>query len=381
MTEGTTRPFLSERARLGWRAAQVAVWLIGVAIFVLLIARPPLGLDAFWNVLIPVAPALFVFAPGIWRNVCPLASTALFARHNDAKPRAIMSQKAAGAFSLAGLVLLLVIVPMRHVIFDTSGPATAILLASAAVVAVAICRVFEWKSAWCSGLCPVHPVEKLYGQRPAISPANAHCHACHRCVRVCPDSTPAVSPLLAPASRMDKWAGIIFVGGFAGFVWGWFQTPDFQGGLGWASFTTAFALPMAGLGLSLAVFIAVRRVIAVKYHPALTRVFASAAVAVYYWYRIPGLVGFGPIPSDGMLVDLSGTLPAWTVAISRAGTTALFAWWLVFRSNGKRAWTVRPPFSDTTGTVGASRVVPLTVAQTALATDYGKGLPTAGSGV
>ena len=69
---------LSDRARRAWRAAQVAVWLVGVGIVVLLFWAQEIGIHAFWNVLIPVAPALVAFAPGLWRNICPLASTALF---------------------------------------------------------------------------------------------------------------------------------------------------------------------------------------------------------------------------------------------------------------------------------------------------------------
>jgi ferredoxin len=364
--EVTTQSFLPERVRLGWRTVQVAVWLVGLSIFILLIAAPPLGLDAFWNILIPIAPALFVFAPGVWRNVCPLASTALFARHNDTKDRKIMSPTTAGIFAITGVVLLLVIVPLRHVVFDTSGRATAILLAVAAIIAVTLGRRFEWKSAWCSGLCPVHPVEKLYGMRPAVSPVNAHCHACQRCVRICPDSTAAMTPLLAPATRMEKWAGTIIVGGFAGFVWGWFHIPDTTGGASLASMTTAYTLPMAGLGLSLAVFIAARRIIAAKYHLVLTRVFAAGAVAIYYWYRIPGLAGFGPIPGDGMLVDLAGTLPAWTVAASRAVTTGLFAWWFLRPAIRRHPWAVRPPFADAAGGDRRGRVVPVTIAATAV---------------
>ena len=58
-----------------WRAVQTVVWLAGVAILAALLFAPEIGIHAFWNVLIPVAPALVAFAPGLWRKICPLAST------------------------------------------------------------------------------------------------------------------------------------------------------------------------------------------------------------------------------------------------------------------------------------------------------------------
>ena len=72
---------ISSRSVLIWRIAQAAVWLVGTAILVCLLFFPPIGVLLFWNILIPVAPALFVVATGVWRNVCPLATTFLLPRH------------------------------------------------------------------------------------------------------------------------------------------------------------------------------------------------------------------------------------------------------------------------------------------------------------
>ena len=60
---------------------QAVVWLIGLSIFASLIFIPSTGLLVFWNMLIPVAPALLVLGTGIWRNICPLATTTLLPRH------------------------------------------------------------------------------------------------------------------------------------------------------------------------------------------------------------------------------------------------------------------------------------------------------------
>jgi hypothetical protein len=43
--------------------------LVGVLVW-----RPEIGLAVAWGVIIPLAPLLFLAAPGVWRNVCPLAA-------------------------------------------------------------------------------------------------------------------------------------------------------------------------------------------------------------------------------------------------------------------------------------------------------------------
>ena len=41
----------------------------------LLIAVPDTGLFVMWKVVIPLLPLLFLVAPGVWRNICPLAAS------------------------------------------------------------------------------------------------------------------------------------------------------------------------------------------------------------------------------------------------------------------------------------------------------------------
>lgn len=328
-----------------WRIVQSAVWAIGIAIVAALIFFPEVGLHAFWNVLIPVAPALLVIAPGLWRNICPLASTGLFPRHLGLSRRRILPAEWSGILAVIGLVLLLALVPLRHVVLDLDGPATAIAIISLAVLAFGSGLIFEWKSAWCSGLCPVHPVEKLYGQRPAVSLRNAHCGSCHRCSTPCPDSTP--NPIRPrPVRRTKQLVRLVMVGGFAGFVWGWFQVPDFAGNAGWQHLGMAYGFPFAGLVISLAAYLALRSVLPTERHELLFRGFAAAALIVYYWYRLPALIGFGPFPGDGMLFDLRATAPLWLPWTLRVATTAFFAYWFL-RRVPRRSWSVRPQFAVT----------------------------------
>jgi ferredoxin len=328
-----------------WRIVQTLVWLVGIAIFLLLIFVPSIGLHAFWNVLIPVAPALVVFAPGLWRNVCPLASTALFPRHMNWSLRKRLPDSWRHRLNLLAILLLLAIVPLRHVLLDTSGPATAVAIATLAVLAVTLGFIFEWKSAWCSGLCPVHPVEKLYGAKPAIALKNAHCHSCEQCVSICPDSTSG-RHLVGQTPILPRRLGeYLMVGGFPGFIWGWSQVPDYTAPEGWANLSSIYAAPFLGLVITMLAYAGLNKLCAEspKSKHLLIDVFAASAVSCYYWFRLPALFGYAPNPGDGMLINLQGILPEFSIIVSRIVTTCLFFWWLVARQRGPAKWSIRPP--------------------------------------
>jgi hypothetical protein len=209
---------LSARSILLWRIAQAVVWLIGATIFVCLVFFPPLGVILFWNILIPVAPALIVLAVGLWRNVCPLATTTLQPRHLGLSKRKKMSVSLQGKLGLLSVIALYLIVPLRHPVFNVSGHATAWLLAITTTIGVVMGFFYEWKSAWCSTLCPVHPVEKLYGRNVIGSLPNAHCNQCQKCVVPCPDSTPNMNPQASQKTSYHRLSAILIVGGLPGFI-------------------------------------------------------------------------------------------------------------------------------------------------------------------
>lgn len=327
-----------------WRILQAVSWLLGFLILLALVFYPRLGIAAFWNVLIPVAPALFVVAAGVWRNICPLAGVALLPHHLNFSRKKRLPLAGQGQFQLLSAVLLFLVVPLRHLLLDTSGQATATVLIILALVAFVAGLRYEWKSGWCAGLCPVSSVEKLYGQRVAYTPANAHCTLCKNCTMPCPDSTPGAHPLLQQKTRCHRLAGLLLVGGLPGFIWGWFHVPDYTGSLTWEEVGWAFGLPYLGLAASLFAFLVLRRSLAERRHELLVSLFAASAIICYYWYRLPALIGFGLFRADGRLVDLSGSLPAWTPWVLQSAALLFFGWWIVLRRPVERGWLVRPPY-------------------------------------
>jgi len=336
---------LSKTSLLSWRFAQLLFWLIGVSILFCLVFYPSIGTLLFWNILIPVAPLLIVVALGVWRNICPLATTNLLPRHLGLSKRKRLSQTQSGKLNLIGVCAFYFIVPLRHAIFNTNGPTTASLIILMAVMGVSAGFFYEWKSVWCSGLCPIHPIEKLYGGNVLLPVPNAHCSQCENCVIPCPDSTPNMYPSYTEKTIFHRVSALLITGGLPGFIWGWFHVPDSITPINLVTFSSVYQLPLLGFAVTLAIYCTVNSVVKRDGKRMLTRIFAASAVSCYYWYRIPSLIGFGKFANDGLLINLSGILPAWTTYLLAAVTTIFFFFWLVLREENKFSWVIRPAYA------------------------------------
>jgi len=326
-----------------WSVTQYIVLLAGVALVAALLFKPKIGLLIMWNMLIPVAPVLIVVAPGLWRNICPMATFSLIPRQFGFSAKRIPSRRAGSLMMATGFVALLAIVPLRHVSLNTDGAMTALMLLIAALIAISAGSVFEWRSGWCNSLCPIHPVEKLYGFAPASSLPNARCTSCRKCTSPCPDSTRAMNSSITGPTRLEKVIGHLMIGGFAGFIWGWYRLPDYFGHAGMSKIGLAYFWSFAGAFTTLTVYVAARTWLRHSKSDLalLVKVFAAAAVSTYYWYRIPALVGFGPHPGTGLLYNLSHTVPDISL-VSHILTTSFFFWFLVIRDNPSISWLKRP---------------------------------------
>jgi hypothetical protein len=326
-----------------WRVTQYAVLLLGVTLLATLLLRPGLGLNLMWNGLIPLAPALLVIVPGLWRNICPMATLSLLPQRLGLSRRNKLSRQRAAVLSLIGLAGLFIIVPLRHLLLDTDAPLTALMIVLSSLIAIGMGMAFELRSGWCNSLCPIHPVEKLYGQAPAVVLVNARCDECRKCSHPCPDSIRGINPTVTGSSRLEKAAGHFIVGALVGFIWGWYRVPDFHAAVSAYDIFAAFAWPYGGALCSLLLYAAAYRWVyrSAESRPLLVKLFATAAVSMYYWYRIPALAGFGPNPGTGMLLDLSNDLPMLPV-YSHIVTTSFFVWFLLLRWETENSWTTRP---------------------------------------
>jgi len=337
------------------RAAGVATF---AATLVLLLTAPRAGLHLVWNVVVPLVPAILFLAPGAWRNACPLGTMSRAAARrgerrrgrgsNETTAAAAVSRRTQEAAAVAGIALFFVIVPLRHPLFDLDATATAIALVGIAALAILAGSRLPGRAGWCNGACPVLPVERLYGSRPAIVPTDRQCATCIRCVAICGDSMSNVSPATGKRRSPRRIAGLVFVGALPGFIAGWFRVPDtriLDLGLADAAraIATAYGLPLIGGAISLALFLFVAPRIGLSRESTRVRSFAAAAGIAYYAHRLPALFGGGVRPGDGALVDLTGIAPpAFFIALAVL-PVVLFSAWLIgsARDSERRPWSVR----------------------------------------
>jgi len=312
-----------------WLILQAVLLLVGVVLVNLLLFWPPVGIALMWNLLIPVAPALVTISPGLWRNICPMATFHMLPNKMGISRNIRMPEWGAATLAVISMILLFVVVPMRRIGLNVDGPLTAIMLLSAAVMAFAMGSVFEMRSGWCTSLCPIHPVERLYGTNPALTFKNARCNICEACSNPCPDSTPDLTPTAGMPTKVQQFLGNFLIGSFPGFVWGWYQVPDYPPEqVNQAAIITAYIWPFGAALISYVVFKIAENML--RYRPGarttMNRIFAAAAISTYYWYRLPGPASL---------------LPDWFPLVSHLITTPFFFWFLVLRAP-KVSWLKRP---------------------------------------
>lgn len=262
------------------------LWAIGrhggmvglAALLTALVLAPDPALRTLWNIAVPLLPATFFLTPALWRGVCPL-STLNALGNRVGRPRD-MTDRETAVIGALGLVLFHLIVPARHLGLNTDGPLLAI-----GALALAMGAVYSSRSAFCNALCPVLPVERLYGQAPVLGLERGRCGACTVCTpRGCIDlaDRKAMRQLLGAPRHGRTWLSTpfgIFAAALPGFIAAYYATPD----LGLDSAIRVYATT---LGASLASYALVSGlVIATGARPMRAIAWCAAlSGALYYWY-------------------------------------------------------------------------------------------------
>lgn len=254
-----------------WQGMRAGSIVAGLALAAALIVAPDTGLFVMWKVVIPLLPLLFLTVPGLWRNLCPLAAS-------NQTPRALKLTKALTAPNwlkeygyVIAFSLFIGFVVLRKAGLDDSGAYSALLLLGAMAAAFTGGIFLKGKSGWCSTICPLLPVQRIYGQTPLMLVANAHCQPCVGCVKNCYDFNPRAAYLADLNDADQYWSGYrkYFVGAFPGLVLGFF----------------AFSIPEMALSIaaSLAVFATLTTFFKTSAHT-ITSLFGAVAFSIFYWY-------------------------------------------------------------------------------------------------
>lgn len=316
----------SERTDVLWAVARLGVFLTTAGVVVGLWAAPDATLGLFWYVLIPILPAVFLVNVELWRNVCPVAT--LNQLSGSRAGSAPTSPDVARRARVVGIVLLALLAPARHLLFNESAGALGLAVLGIFGAALAGGFFFAMKSGFCNTLCPILPVERLYGQRPLIAVPGTRCTTCSGCTHACLDLAPRRSALVQlrthkPPRSWTKTSYGAFALAFPGLIVAYHIS---------AEGVAAHPLTLYGtVGLwSLGSWLLLRAVFAVTYTSAETALVLCAALAagLYYWFTPLSIVARFDLPDAavwGMRFLALSLVAAWlsASAVLRSGRPSL----------------------------------------------------------
>jgi nitrite reductase (NADH) large subunit len=308
-----------------WHVGRVVSVAAAIGLCVVLVTAPATGLTLWWKLAVPLLPAVWLTVPGLWRNLCPLAAS-------NQTPRLLRFTRGLTVPAwyreyapVVGMAAFMVLVASRQPVFNQSGPATAALIGLSLVGAFTGGLVFKGKSGWCSSICPLLPVQRVYGQTPYVTVANSHCQPCVGCTSNCYDFNPRVAYLADLYEEDDHYTGYrkLFVGALPGLVYCYFTLP------GHISAVNDYARFAAYITASAGSFFAAEAVLKVSVNK-ITALYGGAAISAYYWFAAPVLAG----------TLLGDSRSAWFVWTVRGAVWVLAGAWVV------RTWAKEAVFVE-----------------------------------
>ncbi len=283
-----------------WQAIRVGSILAYFAVILTLFIRPAGGLFVFFGIIVPLWPALFFVAPGVWRNICPLAAGNQIPRvAGFSRARTAPGWWSRSSFLMAA-TLFFGIAGARIAGLDRNGPAMGIVLALIIASAFTGGVLFKGKSGWCSSICPLLPLQRAYGQTPFVTSPNSHCRPCVGCAKNCYDFKPRAAWQADMADPEPRWSAprMFFAAALPGFVLGFFAVRH-----GFAISTSQKYAMLALLVLiSVGLFYAIHAMTPLS-PSMLTVIFPALALNTFYWFS-------GPILTRS-LAEITGIHAAW----------------------------------------------------------------------
>jgi NADPH-dependent 2,4-dienoyl-CoA reductase/sulfur reductase-like enzyme/ferredoxin len=300
-----------------WHAIRIGSVLAYLALCIGLFIAPSGALFAFFKVVVPLLPITFFVAPGLWRNICPLAAA------NQA-PRVLGFSRALTApdwlrryGAIIAVTLFFGITAARIAFFNSNGAGLGVLLLLTIVNAFVAGVSFKGKSGWCSSMCPLLPLQRVYGQTPLANVPNSHCQPCVGCTKNCYDFRPSVAYQADMHDPDPEWTRPrrFFVAALPGYVLGFFLLVNHPG----------LALPgvylrLAGFFLgSVGLFYLLQALLRVR-TGVLVTLFGAAAINIFYWYASLTVVS--------SVATITGAELPWLRYVIRAGVLALSLFWI-----------------------------------------------------
>jgi NADPH-dependent 2,4-dienoyl-CoA reductase/sulfur reductase-like enzyme/ferredoxin len=290
-----------------WSLARWSAVAIAVAVAVLLVWRPELGLLIFWGLAIPVVPAILVLAPGLWRQVCPMATLNQWPReHGRGRALELPDWAKNNAFAVA-LAFFFIAVGLRQPWLNHDARSLAALVLGMLVLAFLGGWFFKGRSGWCGTFCPLGPIQRTYGQAPLVMVRNGHCETCVGCQKNCYDFNPRAAVFSDLYDDDARYASQrrLFMGLLPGLLLGYFLAAGWPAGsdalrLAWLLGGAAISAGVYGLALAF-----------VPINPfRLSLIFGAVAISIFYFFAGPVVVA--------TVNQLAGRVPdPWVIEASR----------------------------------------------------------------
>ena len=300
-----------------WHWIRIASVLAYLALCVALFVRPAGGQFWFFKVIVPLLPILFFTAPGLWRNICPLAASNQAPRWFSFTRALTPPDWLRRYGALISIVLFFGITSTRIAFFNSNGAGLSVLLLVTIIGAFIAGIAFKGKSGWCSSTCPLLPLQRVYGQTPFAKVPNSHCQPCVGCTKNCYDFRPSVAYQADLHEPDPNWTAPrkLFVSALPGYVLGFFLLVNHPG----------IALPEVYLRLavffvgSVGLFYALQALLGLS-TTVMIAIWASAAINIFYW--------FSGITLSDSFATITGVQVPWLRWPIRAIVLVLSLFWI-----------------------------------------------------
>ncbi|MDR3372808.1 MAG: FAD-dependent oxidoreductase [Ancalomicrobiaceae bacterium] len=328
-----------------WLAGRGFAFLYGLILIGMLVFDEPVGLKLFWGITIPSLPILLVVAPGVWRQVCPMAFLNQIPRqYGFSQSRDLPEVWRSAAFGIA-VAFFVAAVSLRVPLFNHNGWALAAGLVFTLALAFVGGLVFKGRSGWCGTFCPLGPIQRTYGQAPLVVVSNGYCTTCVGCQKACYDFNPRAAVFSDVYDDDPRYAGQrrLFMGLLPGLIAGFFlqgPAPDYSM-LTYVGIVIASCFASSGFYWAAVNFLPVR-----PYH--LSAAFGAIALALFYWFSGPTIVR--------TVVDLAGAAPS-DAAIIVARAIGVVAALALVASGLRSEWHYRASLREAAAKTDGSRAV------------------------
>jgi hypothetical protein len=312
-----------------WNISRFVTVGVGYGLILTSFTRPQTALFIFWRMIVPILPILFFIAPGVWRNICPMGALNQSPRMFKFGRALTLPNWVKNYASLISVILFIIIVPTRKELFNSSGPALGLLLLFMFTAALVGGYFFKGKSGWCSSICPVLSVERLYGQTAFITVPNNYCKPCVGCVKNCYDFNPALANI-ADNYDTDHRNGLyrrLFAGAFPGLILAFYILPDAPQ----ISPVTLYSGVALFMLMSLGFYLLLSAMLKSSAYR-LTALFGAIALNYFYIFNLP-------IAADTLHQLFGITLPLITVWGSYLAIFLLSGVWLFRTYRKERRYT------------------------------------------